>query len=188
MAGASDSPLLACAVLSPILGAIADAHANKRTWLAITTMLGAGASVLMFFGTPDHWWWFVAMFLIANLNYELVQSFYNAFLPEIADDKRMSEVSAWGYGTGYVGGGLMLVVALVLVSLRRVLGAAHGEPFSAAAHACWSWASGGPCFQLPMLLLVRDRAAPRHAGDVAGDNGHDRPARGEGHAARDSPL
>lgn len=45
---------LACAILSPILGAIANAHANKRTWLAITTMLGAGASMLMFFGTPEH--------------------------------------------------------------------------------------------------------------------------------------
>ena len=51
---------------------------------------GAGASALMFFGTPEHPWFFVAMFLIANLNYELVQSFYNAFLPEIADDKTMS--------------------------------------------------------------------------------------------------
>ena len=106
---------LCSAILSPILGAIADAQANKRVWLAITTMLGAGASALMFFGTPERSWFFVAMFLIANLNYELVQSFYNAFLPEIADDKQMSEVSAWGFGTGYVGGGLMLVVAVVLI-------------------------------------------------------------------------
>ena len=37
---------LCSAILSPILGAIADAHANKRTWLFITTMLGAGASAL----------------------------------------------------------------------------------------------------------------------------------------------
>ena len=51
-------------------------------------MLGAGASALMFFGTPERPWLFVAMFLVANLNYELVQSFYNAFLPEIADDQQ----------------------------------------------------------------------------------------------------
>ena len=50
----------------------------------------------MFFGTPEHPWLFVAMFLIANLNYELVQSFYNAFLPEIADDESMSR----GLGLG----------------------------------------------------------------------------------------
>ncbi len=153
----------ACAILSPILGAIADAHANKRTWLAITTMLGAGASALMFFGTPQHPWWFVAMFLIANLNYELVQSFYNAFLPEIADDDRMSNVSAWGYGTGYVGGGLMLVVALVLVSFGESWGLPTEDHFlprlTLLVMGIW-WA----VFSLPMLLLVRDRAAPRHAG------------------------
>jgi UMF1 family MFS transporter len=154
---------LMCAILSPVLGAIADAHANKRTWLAITTMLGAGASALMFFGTPDHPWWFVAMFLIANLNYELVQSFYNAFLPEIADDNRMSEVSGWGYGTGYVGGGLMLVVAVVVLQFGERLGLPTDNGFlprlCLLIMGVW-WA----VFSLPMLLIVRDRAAPRNAG------------------------
>jgi UMF1 family MFS transporter len=154
---------LMCAILSPVLGAIADAHANKRTWLAITTMLGAGASALMFFGTPDHPWWFVAMFLIANLNYELVQSFYNAFLPEIADDNRMSEVSGWGYGTGYVGGGLMLVVAVVVLQFGERLGLPADNGFlprlCLLIMGVW-WA----VFSLPMLLIVRDRAAPRNAG------------------------
>ncbi len=154
---------LACAILSPILGAIADAHANKRTWLAITTMLGAGASMLMFFGTPERPWFFVVMFLIANLNYELVQSFYNAFLPEISDDRRMSEVSAWGYGTGYVGGGLMLVVALLLVKFGEQWGLPTDNHFlprlCLLIMGAW-WA----VFALPMLLIVRDRAAPRHAG------------------------
>ncbi len=87
----------------------------------------------MFFGTPDHPWLFVALFLVANLNYELVQTFYNAFLPEIADDRRMSEVSAWGFGTGYVGGGLMLVVAVVVLHIRRSLGPAERKRLSAAA-------------------------------------------------------
>jgi MFS transporter, UMF1 family len=154
---------LACAILSPIFGAIADAHANKRTWLFVTTMLGAGASALMFFGTPERPWFFTAMFLVANLNYELVQSFYNAFLPEIADDKRMSEVSSWGYGTGYVGGGLMLVIALVLVKYGESWGLPTENYFlprlSLLVMGIW-WG----VFSLPMLLVVRDRAAPRRAG------------------------
>ena len=151
---------LCCAILSPILGAIADVHANKRTWLAVTTMLGAGASALMFFGTPDRPWWFVAMFLIANLNYELVQSFYNAFLPEISDDERMSQVSGWGFGTGYVGGGLMLVVAIVVLQFGERLGLPTENGFlprlCLLVMGLW-WA----VFSLPMLLIVRDRAQPR---------------------------
>lgn len=151
---------LCSAILSPILGAIADAHANKRTWLAITTMLGASASALMFFGTPDRPWFFVAMFLIANLNYELVQSFYNAFLPEIADDRKMSEVSAWGYGAGYVGGGLMLVIALVLVTFGESWGLPTENQFlprlCLLVMGVW-WA----VFSLPILLVVRDKSQPR---------------------------
>lgn len=154
---------LCSAILSPILGAIADAQANKRGWLCVTTMLGAGASALMFFGTPERPWLFVAMFLVANLNYELVQCFYNAFLPEIADDRRMSEVSAWGYGTGYVGGGLMLLFAILLLN--------YGESMSLPAEnyflprlclllmGIW-WA----VFSLPILLLVRDKSPPRRTG------------------------
>lgn len=153
---------LLSAVLSPILGAIADARSNKRGFLFVTTMLGAGASALMFFGTPDRPWWFTAMFLIANLNYELVQSFYNAFLPEIASDDRMSEVSAWGYGTGYVGGGLMLVVALLLVKYGESWGLPSDNYFlprlSLLVMGLW-WG----VFSLPILLVVRDKAAPRRA-------------------------
>jgi UMF1 family MFS transporter len=151
---------LLSAILSPILGAIADAHANKRTWLFITTMLGASASALMFFGTPQRPWFFVAMFLIANLNYELVQSFYNAFLPEIADDQKMSEVSAWGYGTGYVGGGLMLVVSLVIIKGGESFGLPTDNHFlprlSLLVMGLW-WA----VFSLPILFLVRDKSQPR---------------------------
>lgn len=152
--------MLVAAFLSPILGAIADAHANKRIWLFGTTMLGAGASALMFFATPDRPWFFVALFAIANLNYELVQGFYNAFLPEIADDNYMSRVSSWGYGTGYVGGGLMLVVALVLLSWGPDWGLPTDDGFiprlCLLLMGVW-WA----VFSIPMLLMVRDKSAPR---------------------------
>lgn len=155
---------LCSAFLSPILGAIADARANKRLWLFATTMMGASASALMFFGTPERPWFFVAMFLIANLNYELVQTFYNAFLPEIADDHKMSEVSAWGYGTGYVGGGLMLVIAILVVSYGESLGIPTENHFQRRLclllMGIW-WA----VFSLPMLLMVRDKSPPRRSGD-----------------------
>jgi UMF1 family MFS transporter len=154
--------MLVAAFLSPILGAMADARANKRIWLFATTMMGAGASALMFFATPDRPWFFVAMFAIANLNYELVQGFYNAFLPEIADDDYMSRVSAWGYGTGYVGGGLMLLIALVLLGQGPAWGLPQDNGFiprlCLLLMGIW-WA----VFSLPILWIVRDKSPPRRA-------------------------
>jgi UMF1 family MFS transporter len=154
---------LCSAILSPILGAIADAQANKRGFLFVTTMLGAGASALMFFGTPERPWLFVTLFLVANLNYELVQSFYNAFLPEIADDRRMSEVSAWGFGAGYVGGGLMLIVAVLIVRYGEAWGLPTDDHFlprlCLLLMGAW-WA----VFSVPILVLVRDKMPPRQQG------------------------
>ncbi len=152
--------MLVAAFLSPILGAIADSHANKRAWLCATTLLGSGASALMFFATPDRPWLFVVLFLIANLNYELVQSFYNAFLPEIADDEYMGRVSAWGYGTGYVGGGLMLLIAMILLKQGEAWGLPTENGF--VPRLClllmgiW-WA----VFSIPILLVVRDKGQPK---------------------------
>ena len=155
--------MLVAAFLSPILGAIADAHASKRKWLFLTTAMGAGASALMFFATPERPWLFVALFAIANLNYELVQGFYNAFLPEIADDEMMGRVSSWGYGTGYVGGGLMLLLAMILLSQGESWGLPTENGFiprlCLLLMGIW-WA----VFSLPILLFVRDKSPPRAQG------------------------
>jgi len=107
---------------------------------------------------------FVALFAIANLNYELVQGFYNAFLPEIADDNHMSRVSSWGYGTGYVGGGLMLLVALILLDQGPAWGLPTENGFiprlCLLLMGIW-WA----VFSLPILLIVRDKSPPRRASE-----------------------
>ena len=58
--------MMVAAVLSPILGAIADAQANKRAWLFWTTLIGSGTSALMLFATPDRAVLFVLLFLIAQ--------------------------------------------------------------------------------------------------------------------------
>lgn len=92
------------AVCSPIFGAIADAHASKRRWLAGTALTGATASALMYFTTTDTKWLFAVLFLLSNFCFELSLCFYNGFLPEIADDENMGRISSWGYALGYVGG------------------------------------------------------------------------------------
>jgi UMF1 family MFS transporter len=114
--------MFVAAVLSPIFGAIADAHASKRRWLGGTALLGSAASCLMFFATPDRPWLLVGLFLFANLCYELSLGFYNGFLPEIAHEENMGRVSAWGYAFGYLGGGVALALMLALFKFSPALG------------------------------------------------------------------
>ena len=73
---------LFAAVLSPILGAVADAHASKRFWLSVMTFAGAGAGVAMYFLPVEMSWVFVGLFFITSLSFELAWGLYNAFLPD----------------------------------------------------------------------------------------------------------
>ncbi len=151
--------MIVTAFLSPVLGAIADAHASKRKWLAGATLVAAGSSALMFFATPDRPWLFVVLFLTANLGYEQAWGFYNAFLPEIADDKYMSRVSSWGFGTGYVGGGLLLLISILIFFQGDAWGIPSEDGFrfrlSLLLMGLW-WG----VFSLPMLLIVKDKQPP----------------------------
>lgn len=110
------------AILSPVLGAMADLNHSKRRWLVGTTLVGSLASVSMFFATPSAPWLLVAAFLVASLSFELAQGFYNAFLPAVASEGEMNRVSAYSYALGYVGGGLALALALVIFMLGDKLG------------------------------------------------------------------
>ena len=117
--------MLVAAVASPVLGAIADAHASKRFWLALMTLLGVGGAIGMALVSEDQFYVAVGFFLLTQIGYETSQCFYNGFLPEIANDETMNRVSAWGFGLGYVGGGLALVIGIAMAMFGDRLGFPH---------------------------------------------------------------
>ncbi len=151
--------MMITAIASPIFGAIADAHSSKRTWLAGSTLVGAGSTILMFFATPDLPWLFVVLFLLANLGYEQAWGFYNAFLPEIADDDHMGRVSSWGFGAGYVGGGLLLLAAILIFTFGDDWGlpSENGFRFRLSLLLTGLWWG---LFSLPIFLVVKDKRVP----------------------------
>ncbi|MCX7426440.1 MAG: MFS transporter, partial [Planctomycetia bacterium] len=103
--------MLVAAVLAPIVGAMADANRSKRRWLATTALSGAAAAVLLAAMPPTSVWAIMTLFVLMCLGFEMSLGFYNGFLPEIADERTMNRVSAWGYALGYLGGALALVLA-----------------------------------------------------------------------------
>lgn len=148
------------ACLSPILGAMADARANKRTWLLTMSFLGATGSILMGL-IPTHWsWTFVGLFFLTSLCFELSFSFYNGFLPEIADEESMNRISGYGYAAGYLGGGLALLVAILILRIGGSYGlnVQAGLRIGLVVMGVW-WA----LFTLPAAFFLRDKALPRRA-------------------------
>jgi UMF1 family MFS transporter len=101
------------AVLSPILGALADRGGFRKLFLVATTMVCVAATTALYWIEPDLVLAAIACFVIANVAFETSEVFYNAFLPDIAPPDRIGRVSGIGWGLGYAGGLLALVVALV---------------------------------------------------------------------------
>lgn len=110
--------MLVVAFSSPMMGAIADyAAARKRLLMAYTVIC---VSAVALFGTvqPGMVLWGFALTVVSYIAFEGGLVFYNAYLPEIAPKEYQGRVSGWGFGTGYAGSALGLVMALALAQQK----------------------------------------------------------------------
>ena len=105
--------MLAAAILSPIVGAMADVNRSKRKYLAVMVLLGSTTTIILSFVPSSATWLVVALFVLSSFFFEISLGIYNGFLPEIANHQTMNRVSAWGYALGYLGGTLALIIALM---------------------------------------------------------------------------
>ena len=106
----------------PILGTLADySHLRKRLLMLFST-IGALTTLLMFFIRPGGQWMGGLLFIVANLAFGASIVFYNSFLPSIASADQRDHVSAQGFALGYVGGGLLLCLNLIMFLFSEALG------------------------------------------------------------------
>ncbi|MEC8945428.1 MAG: MFS transporter [Chloroflexota bacterium] len=108
---------LVVALTSPPLGILADKFAIKRKLLIIYCVAGSIFTALTFFSvyTSSPWAWLLGFFILANIGFNGSFVFYNSFLPHIAPKELLDDVSSRGYAFGYIGGGLLLLIHLVVI-------------------------------------------------------------------------
>lgn len=149
------------ALLSPIMGAAADRGGTRKRSLAVATGICVTGSVVLAFiapGTPNAAMLALGVFVVANVAFEMSMVFYNAFLPTIASQEKIGRVSGYGWGLGYVGGLLCMVIALVGFVQPEVpwFGLSTDDGFNVRATnllvAGWYLA-----FSLPLFLNVPER-------------------------------
>jgi len=113
-------------VFLPVLGSIADYTHLKKRLMAIFCYVGVVASSLLFFVTGDSYLIGGLLLIIANMSFAAANVFYNAFLIDIASEDQRDKVSSYGYGAGYIGGVVMLVMNLLLINNAERLGIDKG--------------------------------------------------------------
>src|SRR5215510_9027140 len=112
--------------LLPILGALGDYSDLKKRLMALFCYIAVIANCLMFFIQGNLYLWGGLLFIIANVCFGASNVFYNAFLPEITTDDQADKVSSRGYAYGYLGGAILLVVNLLMVTRAEQFGMSQG--------------------------------------------------------------
>ena len=111
--------VLFVAISSPVLGAIADTAGVRKKMLFLYTYLCIAAVALFTTIEPGMVLWGFTLAVLANIGFEGALVYYNAYLPDLAPRGREGSISVLGYGVGYIGSIIGLVVALPLVSRER---------------------------------------------------------------------
>jgi len=150
------------AILAPIVGQRTDQGGRRRRWLGINTLVVIVATLAMFFveGTPDFFILGLVLITVATVFYEMANVNYNAMLLQISTPANVGRISGFGWGLGYFGGIVVLVVAL----LGFILGDVHwfgvtdeagmNIRYIALLAAVWS-----AIFAIPVLVFVPENKA-----------------------------
>ena len=129
--------LLLVALISPILGAVADFRGAKKRYLTYFALVGITATALMYFLTSGDWLFASVLFIVGNIGFAGANVFYDSLLPHIAQKDDIDQVSTRGYAMGYLGGGLLLAVNLAMIMLSPDHLTALMTRISLASVAVW---------------------------------------------------
>lgn len=165
---------MAIALLSPVLGAIADASGRRKPWIAAFGVMLVIGSSLMWFGAPGDAHLIPPLLLayaIATIGVEFATVFNNAMMPTLVPPDRIGRLSGTGWATGYIGGILSLILVLGFLAANPQTGRTlfgftplfgldpvthQGDRISGPLTGIWFI-----IFVLPMFLLTPDYPA-RH--------------------------
>ena len=110
------------AIFLPFIGSIADRIRFKNLFLALFVLVGAFATVLFFFINEQLVLFASLLLIISNVAFGASIVIYNSYLVEIANESEREEVSSKGWAIGYLGGGILLVINILILLNNDFIG------------------------------------------------------------------
>jgi len=153
-AWATTLALAVVAVISPVLGAVADYTATKKKMLGAFLALGVLATAGMYYIGRGDWVLGATLFGLGNIGVAGTFVFYDSLLPHVARPGEMDRVSSAGYALGYLGGGLLLALNLAWIQKPEWFGledSAAATRLSFLSVAIW-WL----LFSIPLFRRVAE--------------------------------
>jgi UMF1 family MFS transporter len=140
---------------APLLGALADQLGAKKRFLVLFTVLGVLSSAALFWLSQGLWGLALTIYLAGLLGFSGSNIFYDALLVDVAAPAEYERVSALGYALGYLGGGLLFAICVVMTLYPQGFGLAG--PSEAVRVAFLGVALWWAIFALPVALWVPER-------------------------------
>jgi len=148
---------LLLAIAAPLLGAVADRGAYHKLLLGLFAFGGAAATAGLYAVGADAWLAAAATYTLAAFCFAAANVFYDSMLSDLTQPRYFDRVSAFGFAAGYLGGGLLLLVHIVMLVRPSWFAFADVEQATRVIFltvGLW-WAA----FTLPLLLVVPQRQA-----------------------------
>lgn len=124
---ANTAAMILIAFMAPILGAIADHRNRKKSSLIVFLGIGVVSTGLLYFSQAGLWLATLILYVFGRIGYSGANLFYDSLLPGISKNDELDQVSTLGYAMGYVGGGLLLAVNLLMILKYDLFGIADSE-------------------------------------------------------------
>jgi UMF1 family MFS transporter len=140
------------AALAPFLGAIADRGTAKKKFLMTFAFLGIIMTGCLWMVAQGDWKMAIILYVVATIGFSGGNIFYDSLLPGVASKKKVNFVSSLGFGLGYIGGGLLFLLNVLMFQMPEMFGIADGATairISFISVAIW-WA----VFSIPIWLWV----------------------------------
>jgi len=150
---------LIIAVLSLIMGALADSGMGKKRFLGFFLVMGAMSTAALFLVAQGAWAAALILFILGNVGFSCSGLFYDSLLVDVADNKSMDFVSSLGFGLGYIGSVFLFIFNVVMTMKPELFGLrdmAHAVKISFLTVAVW-WL----VFSIPLFLFVKEKKRMR---------------------------
>ena len=142
------------AALAPFLGAIADRGTAKKKLLFLFAFLGIIMTGGLWIVAQGHWQMAALFYVLAAMGFAGGNIFYDSLLPHIASGEKVDYTSSLGFALGYIGGGLLFLLNVIMFQKPELFGIPDGATaikYSFLTVAVW-WA----VFSIPIALWVKE--------------------------------
>lgn len=145
---------ISVAALAPFLGAIADRGTAKKKFLTMFAFLGIISTGALWMVGQGQWKLAVLFYVIASVGFAGGNIFYDSLLPAVASKNKIDYTSLLGYALGYVGGGILFLINVIMYQKPEWFGISDASAairISFITVSVW-WA----VFSIPILFFMKE--------------------------------